>query len=238
MKNIVLKFYPSHSEPEDQNLTLTYQAGHDHDIVPVSATIEYPTNAINSYKKWQQEYDNLLDAIGDENKRNYSMKESSSEPVETIRAKVLLSFEECIKTLNNWFENLKIDENSLLFKKIEHELITSGSNQVKLVVQTEDKDLQKLFWDRLGILTDSRFRERTGIVYSLRNTRSSHKENNRIDNKILKILVIYGEGEDELELQKELEIFVAWHKEVNSNYSRVKLLKAPNSYEDLIATFV
>ena len=146
MKNIVLKFYPSHSGAEDQNLTLTYQAGHDHDIYTVDTTIEYPTDTIKAYKKWQREYDNLLDVIDTQNKQNYSVIESKSQNNETIRAKVLLSFEECTKTLNTWFENLKINEDSL-FKKIEHELITSGTSQVKLVIQTEDKDLQKLFWN-------------------------------------------------------------------------------------------
>ena len=235
MKNIVLKFYPSHSGAEDQNLTLTYQAGHDHDIYTVDTTIEYPTDTIKAYKKWQREYDNLLDVIDTQNKQNYSVIESKSQNNETIRAKVLLSFEECTKTLNTWFENLKINEDSL-FKKIEHELITSGTSQVKLVIQTEDKDLQKLFWNRLTILTDSRFRDRTGIVYSLLNTRSSHRENNKINDKILRILVIYGDGEDELELAEELKIFLQWN-ENKANSSWVQVIKAPDCYEDLITTF-
>jgi hypothetical protein len=205
---------------------LNYRRGtdenHGHDKQSAWFPVEYPKQAIEAYEDWQECYDNLLDSYSKDN-----LKKNK----EDVRAK----FQNSLDKLNKWFESVMINDLSLQ-DIIKDELAKRG--KLRLLIESEEADIQKLFWSQLDIFKN---KDNVGIVFSIpglvpehTNISSEYFQNDQTDK--ISILVVCGR---ELNSDSEVKKWEEWKKEMEKtkekkNSELIITIESPETYEELV----
>jgi len=179
MRYIVLIF--KKESEESSELDFYYKIGDDDNHNPryynsSKFSVEYPSDAVEAYDDWIEEYNALLGTTD----RN---------GIKDKKKKVRSLFGNSNTKLNEWFSRIKI-ESQTLQQIIENEL--EKTSKLRLIIETKQEELQKLFWHQLEILKNEH-KQKVGVVFTIPDlhpkTISPTNTNNQ---STLKILIIFG----------------------------------------------
>jgi hypothetical protein len=247
LKSIVLNFKQSSSDTDNHYkcLSLTYITSHNDTPTVKDVKVKYPNEAIKSYAKWRDNYKKFIALLNHKIKdsKNQSTDNSENQTAQSLKEieiEVKNDFQDCIKQLNEWFNQINIDDKLTLEKAVDQELRSAQKN--KVIITSDDEELQKLLWHRLMKIDDNnKHGNNTGIILAIPSgdtPDNGHKLN--IIDKNINVLVIYGDGaKEELNGELEVEEWQNWKKEINESYSAslIEVIKAPESYNELINKF-
>ena len=231
MRYIVLIF--KKESEESSELDFYYKIGDDDNHNPQfynssKFSVEYPSEAIKAYDDWLVEYNASLDTI-------------SKDSLKTKKEEVRSLFVSSTKKLNEWFESIKI-ENISLHKIIKDEL--ERTSKLRLIIETKEEELQKLFWHQLEILKNEH-KQKVGVVFTIPDLHPrtiSPSPQNKNNQSTLKILIIFG-VHPEHNPQEHSGKWEQWKTEVEKQYNpdpsskklAIQIEESPQEYNSLLS---
>jgi hypothetical protein len=229
MRYIVLIF--KKESEESSELDFYYKIGDDDNHNPryynsSKFSVEYPSDAVEAYDDWIEEYNALLGTTD----RN---------GIKDKKKKVRSLFGNSNTKLNEWFSRIKI-ESQTLQQIIENEL--EKTSKLRLIIETKQEELQKLFWHQLEILKNEH-KQKVGVVFTIPDlhpkTISPTNTNNQ---STLKILIIFGVN-PEHNPREHSGKWEQWKTEVEKQYNpdpsskklAIKIEESPQEYHSLLS---